>query len=87
MKYQIRQPTRFAIRELKKTYLDQVEQQVQTFLSTSIKHDTLVPGREVSLDLTLLDAEVIASANETVKQMASSGELKALFDNVEKLET
>jgi hypothetical protein len=41
IKWQLRMPTRFAMRELKLTYLDKVQDETNKFLASRIKHDYL----------------------------------------------
>ena len=71
-------PTRFAIRELKMTYLERVQEETTNFLNIHIKHDFLRPDRKLTLDLTITEAEILISANEEVRDMADSGELKRI---------
>jgi hypothetical protein len=55
-------PSRYAMRELKATYLSSVEQEVQKFLKEKVKYDYLNPGNELSLSLTVRDAEKLIKA-------------------------
>ena len=71
-------PTRFAMRELKLSYLDKVQIETTNFLNTNIKHDFLRPDRELTLDLTVNEAEILISANSEVRSLADSGELKQI---------
>jgi hypothetical protein len=73
-------PTRFAMRELKLTYLDKVQVETAKFLNERIKHDFLRPDRELTLDLTVREAEILISANDEVRNMAESGGLKELHN-------
>lgn len=73
-------PNRFAIRELKLTYLEQVQLETTKFLNNRIKHDFLRPDRELTLDLLIKEAEVLMAANSEVRQLADSGELKQIHD-------
>jgi hypothetical protein len=60
------------------TYLDKVQSETNNFLNERIKHDFLRPDRELSLDLTIGEAELLISANADVRSLADSGELKNL---------
>ena len=71
-------PTRFAMRELKLTYLDKVQEETNRFLASRIKHDYLQPDRDLSLDLTVREAEILIAANEEVRNFAETGGLKDL---------
>lgn len=71
-------PTRFAMRELKLTYLDKVQEETNRFLASRIKHDYLQPDRDLSLDLTVREAEILIAANEEVRNLAEAGGLKDL---------
>jgi hypothetical protein len=71
-------PNRFAMRELKLTYLEKVQIETQKYLAANIKHDFLRPDRELTLDLSVKEAEVLLSAGESVRRLADSGELKQL---------
>jgi len=79
-------PNRFAMRQLKLSYLDKVQQEATAFLQERIKHDFLRPERELTLDLSIAEAELLASANESVRAQAESGALKeihARFNNAQ----
>ena len=78
IKWQLRMPTRFAIRELKLIYLDKVQEETSKFLASRIKHDFLQPDRDLSLDLTVREAEILIAANEEVRNLADNGGLKDL---------
>ena len=73
------------------SYLDKVKDQVTLFVNTNIKYDYLKPGNELSLSLTLHQAELLASANEEIKLLGANGDLKTIHDQVtmltEKVET
>lgn len=68
------------MRELKLSYLDRVQQEIQVFLNEKVKHNFLQPDREdgLSLDLTIKEAEILMSANDEVRGLAESGALKQL---------
>lgn len=80
IKWAVRYPTRFAMRQPKLSYLEKVQEEVHNFLKTNIKHDFLKPDRELTLDLTLREAEILASAGEDVKIMAEKGDLRNLHE-------
>lgn len=73
-------PTRFAMRELKLTYLDKVQAETANFLNERVKHDYLRPDRELSLDLTIKEAEILIAANQEVRDLADAGGLKKLHN-------
>lgn len=74
-------PSRYAVSSLKLTYLQKVEEETTKFLNERIKHDLLRPGKELSLDLTVQEAEILISANQEVRDMAENGNLKKVHDN------
>lgn len=74
-------PTRYAMRELKLSYLDRVQEETTNFLNERIKHDFLRPDKELTLDLTVNEAEILMTANEEVRALAEKGELKKLHAN------
>lgn len=78
IKWQLRMPTRFAMRELKLTYLDKVQDETNNFIQSRIKFDYLQPDRDLSLDLTVREAEILIAANQEVQSLAESGNLKEL---------
>jgi hypothetical protein len=73
-------PSRFAMRALKLTYLERVQLETTKFLSSRIKHDFLRPDRELTLDLSVKEAEVLLSAGASVRSLADSGELKQIHE-------
>ena len=64
-------PTRFAMRELKLSYLEKVQTETAAFLGERVKHDFLRPDRELTLDLTVREAEILISANEEVRALSA----------------
>lgn len=81
IKWQIRMPTRYAVSTLKLTYLNKVQEETLKFLNERIKHDFLRPDKELGLDLTVHEAEILISANQEVRDMAENGSLKKLHEN------
>lgn len=73
-------PSRFAMRALKLTYLERVQQETTKYLSSQIKHDFLRPDRELTLDLSVKEARTLLSAGDHVRRLADSGELKQLHE-------
>ena len=59
-------PSKFAMRELKLTYLNKVQEETNAFLQSRIKHHYMQPDRELSLDLTVREAEILIGANQEV---------------------
>lgn len=78
-------PTRFAMRELKLSYLDKVQSETAKFLNERVKHDFLRPDRELTLDLTVQEAEILISANDEVRAFADKGGLKDLHQKFNEL--
>lgn len=60
----------------KMTYLERVKTEVRHFMNESIKYDYLRPDRDLSLDLTVREAEILISASPVVRKLGESGELK-----------
>jgi hypothetical protein len=48
------------------TYLEKVQEEVNKFLKEKIKHDFLRPDRELALELTIKEAEILISASPEV---------------------
>lgn len=68
------------MRELKLSYLEKVQTETAAFLGERVKHDFLRPDRELTLDLTVREAEILISANEEVRAFADQGGLKDLHN-------
>jgi hypothetical protein len=68
------------MRSLKLTYLERVQEEVDKFLKEKIKHDFLRPDRELALDLTVREAEILISASPEVHAFADKGDLKSLHE-------
>ena len=81
IKWQIRTPSRFAVREQKLSYLDKVQDETINFLNERIKHDFLRPDKELTLDLKINEAEILISANQSIRDLAEKGDLKKLHQN------
>lgn len=54
-------------------------------MTEQIKHDFLRPDKELTLDLTIKEAEILMSANHEVRELANSGNLKALHSRYNEL--
>lgn len=76
----MRGPTRFAMRDPRLTYLDKVREEINNFLSSRIRHNFLKPDKGLSLDLTIKEAEILASANDELKTFAENGDLRQLHE-------
>lgn len=68
------------MREQKLSYINKVQDGTQKFLAQRIQHDFLRPGNDLTLDLTLGEAEILMSANGDIRVMAEQGTLKALHE-------
>lgn len=73
IKWQLRMPTRFAMRDLKLSYLDKVQENTLEFLNQRVKHNFIQPDSELSLDLTVKEAEILIIANQEVRELAENG--------------
>ena len=58
-------------------YEEKVQEEVLKFLGERITHDYMDGTREVNLDLTVKEAQMLFNANEKIREMASTGELQA----------
>ena len=77
IKWGLRFPTKFAMREYTLNYEDKVQEQILAFLGKNIATDYLDGSRQVDLDLTLKEAEMLFNANDKIREMAANGELQA----------
>jgi len=87
IKWQLRLPSRFAMRQLKLTYLERVQIETTAFLNARIKHDFLRPDRELTLDLTVKESELLISANDEVRALADSGALREIHNRFNETRT
>ena len=71
-------PTRLATRQLALAYEEEVQKQIHTFLKKHIKYDVLNGNRDITLYLTVAEAQYLYCANDAVKAKAASGELAEL---------
>jgi hypothetical protein len=60
--------------------LDKVQAEVNNFIKDKIKYDFLKPDRELTLNLTVKEAELLISANPNVRTLAENGSLKSLHE-------
>ena len=75
IKWGLRMPNRFAMRQLSLNYEDEVQKQILNFFQSNVQYDYLNGNREINLEVKLKEAEFLYSANEEIKGMAKSGEL------------
>lgn len=87
VKWGLRMPNKFAIRDLPQTYEDEVQQQILKFLGQTLKHDYLNANKDINLDLVLSEASLLYNANDKIKEMAETGELQALHERCNELDT
>lgn len=85
-KWGIRAPSRYAISEISLNYLDPVQNEVVKFLKDNIKHDFLKPDHELTLNLTVREAEILMLANPDVRALAEKGELKSLHEKCNQIQ-
>ena len=50
--------------ELKLSYLNKIEDETINFLNERVKHDYFRPEKDLTLDLTVHEAEIFISANK-----------------------
>lgn len=87
IKWQLKFPSRFAMRDHKRTYLQKVQEETQNFLKTRIQHNHLKPKEGLHLDLSVKEAEILVSASQSVRKLSESGELAKIHDKFEKVST
>ena len=81
IKWQVRFPTRFAMRGPSHAYNTEVKNEILNFLASEIKHDYMQGSRDINLDLTLDEASKLYAAGSQLREMAESGELQKLHQN------
>jgi len=75
IKWQIRMPKSFAMREQSLIYNDRVQDEILAFVAKSIKHDYIKGNRDINLDLTVSEAQQLYNADAKLRTMADSGSL------------
>ena len=75
LKWQLRMPERFAMREETLSYTSKVQDEILRFLGSNIQHDYLQANRDVNLDFKMNEAASLFNANDKIRAMAESGEL------------
>lgn len=83
----MRVPTRYAVREMSLLYEDDVQREILNFLGQNLKHDYLNANREINLDLVLNEASYLYNANDRIKGLAETGELKQLHEKCADLDS
>ena len=78
IKWQIRMPKSFAMREQSLIYKDRVQDEILAFVGKSIKHDYIKGSRDINLDLTVSEAQQLYNADAKLRTMADSGSLQEL---------
>ena len=81
----MRFPKAYATSEENLRYADRVREQVAIFMNGNIPHNYFTGERNVGLEASLQEAEVLYSANDAIKAMADSGELQALHEKFNSL--
>lgn len=87
IKWGLRMPSRFAMRQLSLNYEDEVQKQIIAFFKKNVQYDYLNGNRDISLEMTLNESEFLYSANDKIKGMAQSGELQRLHARCNELES
>jgi hypothetical protein len=86
IKWQIRKPSRYAMSDVKLSYLSKVEEEAMKFLKERVKHNYLNPTDNLNLDLTVKELEIMISASSKVRGLADSGELEKIYKQCVELE-
>ena len=68
------------------SYRSDIEKSILAFLKKKMNFDVMGGDRELNLDLKVHECEMIFSANDRIKSMAKSGELKAFHDRCSQLD-
>ena len=63
-------------------YLNQVKQEIQAFTNSQIPVNYFTGEKEMRMDATVQEAEVMFAANDNVRALANSGELQQLHQRV-----
>lgn len=66
------------MRELRRPYLNKIQEQTQVFLNERIKHNVVDPVRGLDLDLSISECEILISANSNVRTLADKGDLQKI---------
>lgn len=66
-------------------YEETIQNRIKDFLGQAIQGDYVEGKREINLNLTVMEAEYLFTANEKVKKMAASGELQKLHSHCDDL--
>ena len=78
IKWAIRMPSRFAVRQLALVHEQDVQDSINTFLDSNLKYDFLRGNRQLNLDMTMREAELLYTANDSIRALAETGELQDL---------
>lgn len=70
---------------MKRTYLPKVQEEIQKFMDERIKHNFINPERGLNLDLSVREAELLISANKSVRDLAETGELQKIHKKFNEL--
>ena len=54
----------------KMTYLEQIKEETNKFMAERIKHNYLNPDKDLNLNLTIAEAEILIGAGSMVREMA-----------------
>ena len=68
-------PTRIAMPVQNLRYKEEIEAKIESFLATKIEYDYLKGDRQINLDLTISQANVLFNASDNIRDMANNGKL------------
>lgn len=81
VKWGLRLPSRFAMRKDRLQYLPEIQDLVTKYIQDRIKVDFFDPTRELTLNMTVKEAEMMMSASPDAVETAEKGDLKTIHEN------
>ena len=85
VKNQLRFPKAMAMSKENLRYLERVRKEVHSFIASNISHNYVTGEKDITLDSTLQEIEVLYNANPEVKAMAETGQLTEIHQKVHNL--
>lgn len=73
------------MRDMKRSYLPKIQEEIQKFLDERIKTNFINPEKGLNLDLTIKEGELLISANQSVRDLAETGELQKIHKKFNEL--